>query len=188
MRDARSLIYDRMLDIPSLIYRFSDAGDRNNRHWQGFRRHALCLCMLSHFLFASGSVRLIEVTQGLKEGKSCVVMTLAEILMGLDTFYRRETTRFVGSPLLLQVKFPTQSHMCTTHAARPSNSFSHKILFSLFLSSYISLFFILSFFIPSQVWLMDKLQVVDSCPAYSALGYFFRQRLVDALDEGWWFD
>ena len=35
---------------------------------------------------------------------------------------------------------------------------------------------------------MDKLQVVDSCPAYSARGYFFRQRLVNALDEGWWFD
>ena len=35
---------------------------------------------------------------------------------------------------------------------------------------------------------MDKLQVVDSCPAYSARGYFFRQRLVDAFDEGWWFD
>lgn len=35
---------------------------------------------------------------------------------------------------------------------------------------------------------MDKLQVVDSCPAYSARGYFFRQRLVDALDEGWWFE
>ena len=29
---------------------------------------------------------------------------------------------------------------------------------------------------------------MDSCPAYSARGYFFRQRLVDALDEGWWFD
>ena len=35
---------------------------------------------------------------------------------------------------------------------------------------------------------MDKLQVVDSCPAYSARGYFFRQRLVNALDERWWFD
>ena len=35
---------------------------------------------------------------------------------------------------------------------------------------------------------MDKLQVVDSCPAYSARGYFFRQRLVDAPDERRWFD
>ena len=35
---------------------------------------------------------------------------------------------------------------------------------------------------------MDKLQVVDSCPAYLARGYFFRQCLVDAFDEGWWFD
>ena len=34
---------------------------------------------------------------------------------------------------------------------------------------------------------MDKLQVVDSCLAYSARGYFFRHRLVNALDEGWWF-
>ncbi|KAL7163661.1 hypothetical protein ACSBR2_039723 [Camellia fascicularis] len=55
MRDARSLTCDRMLDVPSLICRFSDAGDRGDRHWQGFRRHALCLCMLSHFLFVSGS-------------------------------------------------------------------------------------------------------------------------------------
>ena len=51
--DARSLICNGMLDIPSLIYRFSDAGDRGDHHWQGFRQHALCLCMLSHFLFAS---------------------------------------------------------------------------------------------------------------------------------------
>ena len=32
MRDARSLICDGMLDIPSLANRFSDAGDRNNHH------------------------------------------------------------------------------------------------------------------------------------------------------------
>ena len=55
MYDARSLIYDGMLDIPSLIHRFSDTGDRDDHHWQGFRRHALCLCILSHFLFSSGS-------------------------------------------------------------------------------------------------------------------------------------
>ncbi|KAF5933359.1 hypothetical protein HYC85_029530 [Camellia sinensis] len=143
MRDARSLICDGMLVISSLIDRFSDAGDRNNHRWQGFRQHALSLCMLSHFLFVSGfggsSVRLTEVAQGLKEGKSCIAMTLAETLMGLDAFYRHETTRLAGSPLQL------------------------------------------------QVWLMDKLQVVDSCPVYSARGYFFRHRLVNALDEGWWF-
>ncbi|KAI8008085.1 hypothetical protein LOK49_LG07G00516, partial [Camellia lanceoleosa] len=34
---------------------------------------------------------------------SCIAMTLAETLIGLDAFYRRETTRFAGSPLLLQV-------------------------------------------------------------------------------------
>ena len=115
MRDARSLICDGMLDIPSLANRFSDAGDRNNHHWQGFRRHALCLCMLSHFLFVSGSggasVRLIEVAQGLREGKSCIAMVLAETLMGLDAFYRHETYRLAGSPLLLQVIFPTQSRI-----------------------------------------------------------------------------
>ena len=35
---------------------------------------------------------------------------------------------------------------------------------------------------------MDKLQIVESCPAYSTRGYFFRQHLVDALDEGWWYN
>lgn len=33
---------------------------------------------------------------------------------------------------------------------------------------------------------MDKLKVVDLCPAYSACSYFFRQWLVDAPDERWW--
>ena len=115
MRDARSLMGDGMLDIPSLANQFSDAGDRSNHHWQGFRRHALCLCMLSHFLFISGSggasVRLIEVAQGLREGKSCIAMVLAEPLRGLDTFYCHEATRLAGSPLLLQVIFPTQSRI-----------------------------------------------------------------------------
>lgn len=135
--------------------------------------------MLSHFLFVSGSggpsVRLIEVAQGLKEGKSCIAMILAETLLGLDAFYRRETTRLAGSPLLLQVMFPTQSHVYVfSHHSALKLGFSHKTLFLLFLSSYISLLFILSFFIPPQVWLMDKLQVVDSCPAYSARGYLMR--------------
>ncbi|KAF5934058.1 hypothetical protein HYC85_030229 [Camellia sinensis] len=134
--DARSLICNGELHILGLIHRFSDADDRSNHYWQGFRQHALCLCLLSHFLLSPGfggsSIRLIEVAQGLKEGKGCIAITLAETLMGLDSIYRRETTRFAGSPLLLQV--------------------------------------------------------VDSCPAYSARGYFFRQRLVDAPDERWWFD
>ena len=104
LHDARSLIRDGELDIPSLIHRFSDAGDRGDHHWLGFRRHALCLCMSSHFLLAPGSgvssVHLIEVAQGLKEGKSCFAMPLAKTLMGLDAFHRQETTRLTGSPLL----------------------------------------------------------------------------------------
>ena len=124
--DARSLICNGELDILGLIHRFSGAGDRGDHHWQGFRQHALCLCMLSHFLFVSGSggasIRLIEVAQGLREGKSCIAMTLAETLMGLDAFCRQETTRFAGSPLLLQVMFPTQSHICIAHITRPSGS------------------------------------------------------------------
>ena len=115
MHDARLLICDGELDIPSLVHLFSDAGDRSDHHWQGVRRHALCLCMLSHFLLASGcegsSVRLIEVAQGLEKGKSCIAMTLAETLMGLDAFHHRETTRFTRSPLLLQVMFPIPSHI-----------------------------------------------------------------------------
>ena len=105
MPDARSLICNGTLDVPSLVCRFSETGDRGDHRWQGFRRHALCLCLLSHFLFISGSggpsVRLIEVAQGLKGGKSCIAMILAETLLGLDAFYRRETNRLAGSPLLL---------------------------------------------------------------------------------------
>ena len=93
--------------------------------------------MLSHFLLALGfggsSVRLIEVAQGLKEGKSCIAMILAETLLGLDAFYRRETIRLAGSPLLLQVMFPTQSHIyvCSHHSALRLG-FSHETLFLLF--------------------------------------------------------
>ena len=79
--------------------------------------------MLSHFLLAPGfsrsSIRLIEVARGLKGGKSCIVMALAETLMGLDALYRRETTRFAGSPLLLQVMVPTFSHIYIAHIPRP---------------------------------------------------------------------
>ncbi|KAL7253163.1 hypothetical protein ACSBR1_007650 [Camellia fascicularis] len=140
--EARSFVYNGELDIPSLIHRFSDAGDRGNLLWWGFQQHALCLCMLAHFLLAPSSggsiIRRVEVAQGLKEGKSCIGLVLAETMMGLDTFHRRETNKFAGSPLLF------------------------------------------------QIWLMDRLKVVDSCSAYSTRGYFFRQRLVDFPNEGWW--
>ena len=135
--DARSLVCSGELDILGLIYRFFDAGDRSNHYWQGFRQHALCLCLLSHFLLSSGfggaSIRLIEVAQGLREGKSCIAMTLAETLMGLDSVYRREATRFAGSPLLLQVMFPTRPHIyiCSHHSTLRL-SFSHKTLFLTF--------------------------------------------------------
>ena len=135
--DARSLICSGELDILGLIHRFSDAGDRSNHYWQGFRQHALCLCLLSHFLLSSGfggaSIRLIEVAQGLREGKSCIAMTLAETLMGLDSVYRREATRFAGSPLLLQVMFPTRPHIyiCSHHSTLRLG-FSHKTLVLLF--------------------------------------------------------
>ncbi|KAL7253148.1 hypothetical protein ACSBR1_007636 [Camellia fascicularis] len=54
--------------------------------------------MLRHFLLAPSigrsSICLIEVAQGLKEGKSCICLALAETLMGLDAFHRWETTKF----------------------------------------------------------------------------------------------
>ena len=50
-------------------------------------------------------------------------MTLAETLMDLDAFYCQETTRFAGSPLLLQVMFPTQPHIYFAHITWPSGSF-----------------------------------------------------------------
>ncbi|KAI8003265.1 hypothetical protein LOK49_LG08G03443 [Camellia lanceoleosa] len=150
-RDARSLIGNGMVDIPSLIYRFFDAGDRNDQRWQSFRQHALCLCMLSHFLFASSfggaSIRLIEVAQGLKEGKNCIAMVLAETLMGLDAFHRRETTRFAGSPLLLQVMFPSQAHICicSHHSALGLDFFSQKPLSFFSLIAHLSILYFLIF-------------------------------------------
>ena len=75
--------------------------------------------MLAHLLLApslgGSSIRLIEVAQGLEEGKSCIGLALVETLMGFDAFHRRETTRFAGSPLLLQVMFPTLSHIYFSH-------------------------------------------------------------------------
>ena len=162
---ARSLICNGELDILGLVHRFSDAGDRSNHYWQGFRQHALCLCLLSHILLSSGfggaSIRLIEVAQGLREGKSCIAMTLAETLMGLDSVYRRETTIFAGNPLLLQVMFPTQPYLCIC-----SHHSTLKLVFFFFFTKPLSYFFshrtsLCSLFshFPSlpQVWLMDKL-------------------------------
>ena len=147
--DARSLIYNGELDILGLIYHFSDAGDRSNHCWQGLRQHALCLCLLSHFLLSAGfggsSIRLIEVAQGLKEGKGCIAMTLAETLMGLDAFHRQEMTRFTGSPLLLQVMFPILSHICFSHHSALRLDFPLKTLFSLF-SPRTSLYSLISHF------------------------------------------
>ncbi|KAL7249856.1 hypothetical protein ACSBR1_011938 [Camellia fascicularis] len=88
MHDARSLAHNGGLDIPSLIRQFLDVGDREDRRWRVFR----------------SSIRLIEVAQGLKEGKSCIGLALAETLMGLNAFHQRETTRFAESPLLLQFR------------------------------------------------------------------------------------
>ncbi|KAF5932549.1 hypothetical protein HYC85_028720 [Camellia sinensis] len=116
-------------------------------------------------------------------------MTLAETLMGLDAFHCRETARLAGSPLLLQVMFPTQPHICIAHITWPSGSIFLTKPFSFYsLIVHLSILYCLIFFIPPQVWLMDKLQIVESCPAYSARGYFFRQRLVNALNEGWWYN
>lgn len=36
LHDARSLVHNGELDIPNLIYRFSDAGDRSDHFWQSF--------------------------------------------------------------------------------------------------------------------------------------------------------
>lgn len=136
--EAKSLAHDGELDIPGLICRFSGIRNRRDLLWQGYRQHALCLCLLAHYLLApsvSGvPIRLIEVAQRLKEGRSCIGLALAE--MGLDAFHRRETSWFTGSPLLL------------------------------------------------QVWLMDKLKVVDPCSEYSARSYFFCSQLVNFPTEG----
>ena len=75
------------IDIPSLNHRLSDIGDRGDPLWRGFRQRALYLCMLAQFFLAPSydgtSIRLIEVAQCLKEGKSCIGLTVAETLMGL---------------------------------------------------------------------------------------------------------
>ncbi|XP_028110312.1 uncharacterized protein LOC114308827 isoform X3 [Camellia sinensis] len=138
--EAKSLAHDGELDIPSLIRRFSGIRNRRDLLWQGYRQHALCLCLLAHYLLApsvSGvSIRLIEVAQRLKEGRSCIGLALAETLMGLDAFHWRETFWFAGSPLLL------------------------------------------------QVWLMDKLKVVDPCSECSVRSYFFCSQLVSFPTEG----
>ena len=105
------MAHNRELDIPDLISRFSTTGDKEHLLCQGYRQHALCLCLLAHFILAfsdgGASIKLIEVAQCLKEGKSCMGLVLAETLTGLDVFHQLKTTRFAWSPLLLQVLFPT---------------------------------------------------------------------------------
>lgn len=105
--------------------------------------------MLPHFLVALGfggsSIRLIEVAQGLKEGKSCIGLTLAETLTSLDAFHRRETNKFARSPLLLQVMFPTLSHMCFSHYSTLRLYFCLKTL-PHFFSPHIPFYFLISFF------------------------------------------
>jgi len=105
--------------------------------------------MLPHFLlvpsFGRSSIRLIKVAQGLKEGKSCIGLALAETLMGLDAFHRRETTKFAESPLLLQVLFPTFPDICFSLLSALMPYFSLKALFSLF-SQHTSLYSLISLF------------------------------------------
>ncbi|KAL7173914.1 hypothetical protein ACSBR2_033219 [Camellia fascicularis] len=95
--EAQSLAHDGELDIPGLVHQFSAIGDRSDLLWQGRQQHALCLCLLAQFLlapsFGRASIRLIEVAQCLKEGKSCMGLALAENLMGLDAFRRARTRR-----------------------------------------------------------------------------------------------
>lgn len=149
LHEAQSLVHNGEWDIPDLIHRFSDVDDRGDLLWQGFRQHALCLCVLTHFLltpsFGRSSIRLIEVAQGLKGGKSCISLVLAETLMGLNAFHRRETTKFARSPLILQVMFPTLFNMCFSHLSALLLYFSLKALFSLF-SQRISLYSLISLF------------------------------------------
>ncbi|KAL7179398.1 hypothetical protein ACSBR1_042732 [Camellia fascicularis] len=99
--------------------------------------------MLAHFLLALSyggtSIRLIEVAQCLKEGKSCIDLMLAETLMGLDTFHRRETTRFAGSLLLLQVLFLTLFDICLIHHSALMLYFLSKPFLNFSLNIYLSI-------------------------------------------------
>lgn len=58
LHEAQSLAHDGELDISSLIYLFSNIGDRGDPFWRGFQQHALCLCMLAYFLLAPSVVEL----------------------------------------------------------------------------------------------------------------------------------
>lgn len=152
LHEARSLAHNGELDIPDLIRQFSITGDKDDLLWRGYRQHAFCLCLLAHFLLASSrggvSIKLIEVAQCLKEGKSCMGLVLAETLTGLDAFQRGETTRFAGSLLLLQVLFPTLFiydpyitwHSISFFSQKPFSYFSLNVHLSILLSL---LFFIL---------------------------------------------
>lgn len=144
------MAYDGELDIPGLIHGFSDIGDKGDLLWRGHRQHALCLFMLAHFLLAPScgraNIRLIKVAQCVKEGKSCIGLALAETLVGLDVFHQRETTWFAGSPLLLQVLFPTLSYSCFLISLGTHSLFLSQAPLLLFLSTHIFLFFNLSYF------------------------------------------
>ncbi|THG21568.1 hypothetical protein TEA_007942 [Camellia sinensis var. sinensis] len=80
LHETRSLAHDGELDIPSLIHRFSDTGDRGDPIWRGFWKHALCLCVPEHFLLTPSlggtSIQLIDVAQCLKEGNNCIGLAL----------------------------------------------------------------------------------------------------------------
>ncbi|KAL7175530.1 hypothetical protein ACSBR2_029182 [Camellia fascicularis] len=96
LSEACTLAYDGELDIPGLICHFLSIGDRCDFIWWRHRQHTLCLCLLAHYLLASSSgrvsIRLVEMTQCIREGKSYIGLVLAETFMGLDAFRRHETT------------------------------------------------------------------------------------------------
>ena len=81
-------------------------------------------------------------------------LVLAETLTAMDTFQRGETTRFAGSPLLLQVLFPTlliYDPYITWHSISfffcyffLSKSFSYFSL-NVHLSIFLSLLFFIAF-------------------------------------------
>lgn len=88
--EAKSLAHDGELDIPGLIRRFSGIRNRRDLLWQGYRQHALCLCLLAHHLLASSvsgvTIRLIEVAQRLKEGPKLYRLGTGRNLNGFGCF------------------------------------------------------------------------------------------------------
>lgn len=151
--------------------------------------------MLAHFFlapsFGGSSIRLIEVAQGLNEGKSCTGLALGETLMSLDGFHRREINKFAGGPLLFQVIFPTLFNMCFSHHAAFMLYFSLKILFSLF-SQHISLYSLISlFFHPSPNIANGQTEgsrllprILSPSILFSPTASGYSQQLVDFPNEG----